>query len=496
MVSETSSAYGTFSRRKKLSSTTDAPPIERDPEVGARDDDGKQPLKEDEEELGGDVASEILDDLRFRKLSKQEIKGVAQKLINRISKLAEIVWLFFEIHLLKIILIVAFSLSVETISFLHLMYVIMTVFAVKSHTNSLVLITRIMSLISSILLITTMIYQVDYINEANYVSECPNIDLNQTHWEMNNAKWFGFQKTSEISSLADLVRPYLIYIIVVTIHAVVVLRQTIRRIRLGQSPRTPHMMFPNVTRHDADKDIPRMIKFLFNYGFYKFGVEISLVSLVVVIASRMDVFSCFYAIWTCIMFHMNRDSLRRVWRVLTWFTVVLIPLQYVIFIGLPPILCVDYPWDIPFLDRFRIWAMLPENSAVFRAQAGKVVADFLLLMFLCRQTLVFRIETRYSSCPDDFGGGSNQSVLEDIDKLGTVPFINPTPDFIAKVRNWLDVLKRGAFLVFFWFTLAIVFLTGTSRVTLFSIGYLIGSFTFLWQGTDFYLRPIKAILRT
>ncbi|XP_055550145.1 piezo-type mechanosensitive ion channel component isoform X2 [Wyeomyia smithii] len=491
VISETSSAYGTFSKRKKLSSTNEAPPIEKDPEP-KEEDTGKPSKKNDE----GDNTSEILDDLRFRKLSKQEIKGFAQKLINRISELAEIVWLFFEIHLLKIVLIIAFSLGVETVSLLHLLYIFMTVFAVKSHTTSLVLITRIMSLISSILLITTMMYQVDYINENNYISECPSIDVNTTHVELNNAKWFGFQKTGAVRSLATLLRPYLIYIIVVTIHAVIVLRQTIRRIRLGQSPRTPHLMFPRVSRADADKDIPRMIKYLFNYGFYKFGVEITLVSLIVVIALRMDVFSCFYACWVCIMFHMTRESVRKVWQIITWFTVTLIPVQYVIFIGLPPALCVDYPWHIPFLDHFRIWAMLPENTEEFRAQASKMVADFLLLMFLCRQTLVFRIESRYSSCPDDFGGGSNQSVLKDIDQLGTVPFVNPTPDFIAKIRNWLDIVKRGVFLVFFWFTLAIVFLTGSSRVTLFSIGYLIGSFTFLWQGTDFYLRPIKAIIKS
>ncbi|XP_058821886.1 piezo-type mechanosensitive ion channel component-like isoform X2 [Topomyia yanbarensis] len=489
LISETSSAYGTFARRKKHSSMTDAPPIEKDPE---EDNENTKPSKKD----NLDTTSEILEDLRFRKLSKHEIRGFAQKLISRLSEVAEIVWLFSEIHLLKIILIVAFSLSVKTVSFLHLLYIFMTVFAVKSHTSSLVMITRIMSLISSIFLITTMMYQVDYINENNYISNCSNINLTITHMEMNNAKWIGFQKTSAISSLLDLVRPYLIYIIVVTIHAVVVLRQTIRRIRLGRSPRTPHLMFPNVTRMDADKDIPQMLKFLFNYGFYKFGVEISLVSLIVVIASRMDIFSCFYAVWVCIMFHMTRESLRKVWQVITWFIVVLIPLQYVIFIGLPPVLCVDYPWDIEFLDHFRIWAMLPENTEEFRAQASKMVADFLLLMFLCRQTLVFRIEARYSSCPNDFGGGSNKSVLDDIDSLGTVPFTNPTPDFIAKVRNWLDVVKRGAFLVFFWFTLAIVFLTGSSRVTLFSIGYLIGSFTFLWQGTDFYLRPIRTILKS
>ncbi|KAL9707746.1 hypothetical protein quinque_011264 [Culex quinquefasciatus] len=501
-ISETSSAYGTFSKRKKMSNTTEAPPIEKDPESDHGDDatNGatskvRLPPKDDDKD-DDDNTSEILDDLRFRKLSKQEIKGVAQKLVNRVMQLTELVWLFAEIHLLKIILIVAFSLGVETVSFLHLLYVFMTVFAVKSHTNSLVLITRIMSLISSILLITTMMYQVEYIKEANFVSECPNIAANSTDMDMNNAKWFGFQKTDALSSLADLLRPYLIYIIVVTIHAVVVLRQTIRRIRLGQSPRTPHLMFPNVTRSDADKDIPRMIKYLFNYGFYKFGVEISLVSLISLIAYRMDVFSCLYAVWVCVMFHMTRDSLRKMWRFLTWFTVSLIPLQYVIFIGLPPALCVDYPWDIPFLDHFRIWAMLPENTEQFRSKAPKMVSDFLLLMFLCRQTLVFRIEARYNSCPDDFGGGSNKSVLDDIDKLGTVPFINPTPDFIAKVRNWLDISKRGIFLVFFWCTLAIVFLTGSSRVTLFSIGYLIGSFTFLWQGTDFYLRPIRAILKT
>ncbi|XP_046688454.1 piezo-type mechanosensitive ion channel component-like [Homalodisca vitripennis] len=48
---------------------------------------------------------------------------------------------------------------------------------------------------------------------------------------------------------------------------------------------------------------------------------------------------------------------------------------------------------------------------------------------------------------------------------------------------------------FIWFTLAIVFLAGTNRVNIFSLGYLIGAFIFLWQGNDLYLRPVKVILR-
>lgn len=46
----------------------------------------------------------------------------------------------------------------------------------------------------------------------------------------------------------------------------------------------------------------------------------------------------------------------------------------------------------------------------------------------------------------------------------------------------------------YWTSLAIVFLAGTNRVSIFSIGYLVGSFIFLWQGTEFYLRPIHTII--
>lgn len=70
-----------------------------------------------------------------------------------------------------------------------------------------------------------------------------------------------------------------------------------------------------------------------------------------------------------------------------------------------------------------------------------------------------------------------------------------THDFVTFTRNWLDIIKCAVFLGCFWITLAIVFLAGTNRVNIFSLGYLIGSFIFLWQGADFYLRPIRTILR-
>lgn len=59
----------------------------------------------------------------------------------------------------------------------------------------------------------------------------------------------------------------------------------------------------------------------------------------------------------------------------------------------------------------------------------------------------------------------------------------------------MDVIKRVVLQGFLWVTLAIVFLAGTNRVNVFSIGYLVGAFVFLWQGSDFYLRPIPKIIK-
>lgn len=128
-----------------------------------------------------------------------------------------------------------------------------------------------------------------------------------------------------------------------------------------------------------------------------------------------------------------------------------------------------------------------------RGFTHKLVLDFLLLMCTCRQMLVFRIEKQYEN--SEFPGGSNKSVVDEINKLGSGEVPIETHDFVSMQKNWLDILKCIVFLGCFWITLAIVFLAGSRNVNIYSIGYLIGSFIFLWQGGEFYLRPIYTILR-
>lgn len=63
-------------------------------------------------------------------------------------------------------------------------------------------------------------------------------------------------------------------IVVITVQAVVGIRQQYQRKVTGLPPPPPGVLFPNVTRAVADDGIVECLKFLLNYGFYKFGVEV------------------------------------------------------------------------------------------------------------------------------------------------------------------------------------------------------------------------------
>lgn len=148
-----------------------------------------------------------------------------------------------------------------------------------------------------------------------------------------------------------------------------------------------------------------------------------------------------------------------------------------------------YPWN----ENERLQKMIWLPDPTLRNHANKLLYDFLLLVCTCRQMLVFRIEKQYEN--SEFPGGSNKSVINDINKLGSGEAPIEMEDFVSTQRNWLDILKCIVFLGWFWITLAIVFLAGSSHPNIYSIGYVVGSFVFLWQGGEFYLRPIHTILR-
>lgn len=483
-TSKTSSvAYGTFIKQR----------------VAEGDDDDD--VDADDTEIS--TAENFLHDIKIRKLSRQEIKSYVVRFYKRALEIFiewfEIGLLFVEIHAYKVMLFCAFLLAVNAVQLIHFAYVVIGVAGLKSKTDVQFKLTRVAALVSSFYVIITMAYQVKYVERSSYEANCTGSPLNLNETEVtNNADWIGLRKALSGSKLFPLLKPYLLYILLVSSHSIMILRQTIKRISENKPARAPTVVFKNIKRADADRDIPHLIKYLVNYGFYKFGIEICLIANVTVVGYRMDIVACSYACWLYFIYNLQREEARKIWNYMIIFILVSIPIQYLSLIGLPPSLCWKYPWnwdEVKFLRDFNIYSFLPQKTYEFKAQSELLLLDFVLLMLLCRQLMVFRIEARYETSTQTYPGGSNKSVLNEIDQLGNVPFDNPTNDFIDKKRNYLDILKSIVFVLFFWVALAITFLTGTSRVNILSVGYIVGAFVFLWQGTDFYLRPIHVIVQ-
>ena len=60
--------------------------------------------------------------------------------------------------------------------------------------------------------------------------------------------------------------------------------------------------------------------------------------------------------------------------------------------------------------------------------------------------------------------------------------------------SYLDYIKTGGFFYSFWVTLMIVLITGTARISLFCMGYILACFIFLWLGEDMILKPVRKLL--
>lgn len=109
--------------------------------------------------------------------------------------------------------------------------------------------------------------------------------------------------------------------------------------------------------------------------------------------------------------------------------------------------------------------------------------------------IIFSEEKKKFNTPFE-GGGSNKSILkENIGLIGFEISHHGVYAFKEQIDTFIDVLKAYVFHVHFWVSLGIIFLATTHRVDIFSLGYIANVFVFLWLGTDFYVRPLKEIIK-
>jgi hypothetical protein len=218
----------------------------------------------------------------------------------------------------------------------------------------------------------------------------------------------------------------------------------------------------------------------------------------IVITIRMDAYAILYGCWLGLLLRCRRTTVSKIWLWYFLFLLVLLPIQYFWCLGLPPFLCLEYPWSqgniknpLNTMNKLRVWLLLPDYNAP--PNSHYLIADFFQIFFVWLQLAVFHLERRHVIEPT---AGSNAELLYENEKNGgTLLNTNPFFDFISESKTYLDKIKFFIFMYSYWIVLAIVFITGTSRISILCMGYVIMSFFFLWYGQTFLILPLRQLLK-
>ncbi|XP_012863894.1 piezo-type mechanosensitive ion channel component 2-like [Echinops telfairi] len=246
--------------------------------------------------------------------------------------------------------------------------------------------------------------------------------------------------------------------------ALMALEQTVRRHqkfhRLRKQLPEPLLavLADDITRAHLDEGLPGAWLYFINYGFYKFGLELSFVAALHVIGQRMDFYSLIHVIWLIYLLTLRRrKAIAEVWPRYCGFLVGLLILQYFLCLGLPPAFCKD-DFLLLLVASLQWQVFVDENKAVVRIQAGDNVEI------------------------------SRELWAEDLAQLSLLP------NFIF-CRSYLDLAKVAVFRYIFWVVLCLVFLAGTSRLSVLGAGYLVAFGYFMHRGSHLLLQPVKSILQ-
>ena len=425
--------------------------------------------------------------------------------------LSALIWRLMEIHVFKVVVFVIIMVAVYDVSAISAVYVIFLAVFLPI-TGAWPCMAVVCQFWTAIVILAKTIYQLNIIEKEYWITNCSLVNQNEyslknssnrtdnvtslapataqpinpfINGTSNNAEWVGLDKTNNLSYY---LRNYIGILLILVLYKLIKCHQSQHYKKPNENRPLPGVTFSGITRAEADNGLLHSAKYFVNYFFYKFGLELCYIMVAVTICVRVDVYSVIYAIILGILLVLSRRGNAIVWPLITIILAVMLPVQFLICLGLPTGLCLEYPWNnITIFERnLEKWLYLPDYF--FPPKAIKLVADVIQLLLICLQWQVFR---RESSAGDTYAGGSNKDILDEVE--ANTPIL--VADFTSHAKSYLDVLKSGFFSYMYWVTLFIMFITGTTRINLFSMGYVISVFVFMWYGQEFLLKPLRTIRR-
>ncbi|XP_041455408.1 piezo-type mechanosensitive ion channel component 1-like isoform X4 [Lytechinus variegatus] len=395
-------------------------------------------------------------------------------------------WRLLEVHMMKLVFLTIILVVTKELTAVNgiLLLIIFLPIAIPS-------LHRVCCMMSmlwvSVVLLGKMVFQLDYSNwfDVDLTTNCTENPDFPIQVDFLIPDWFGFK---QVGYFYNYVEGYVAIIIMLIIYSIVMLHQQQYRNQRGLVKPDYSIVFNDITRECADKDgLPGCIKFLINYCFYKFGLEICFTTTAIVAAVRLDVFAFIFLLMMVPLLFIKRRKCAILWPLYMLVLIFLFPVAYALALGLPPVFCIDYPWTDVLPARLNTWLYLSNYLTPRDPNPSAIVADFFQLLFVCLQWQVFRVEKNHDIIT---GGGDNYELSVDVERID----LYPVPNFTFN-RSYLDLIKSMVFGYAFYFTLAIVFLCATTRISILGLWYLVFAFYFLWYGPKFLTKPTDKVLK-
>ncbi|XP_042616897.1 piezo-type mechanosensitive ion channel component 1-like isoform X3 [Cyprinus carpio] len=423
---------------------------------------------------------------------------LSRKFSNTLTHVQSFIWRVLELHIIKIVAFFVVWVALLEPSAMNLVLVVLWSFAMP-YGRFRAMASCLSTIWVCVIIVCKMLYQLSVVNPAEYSNNCTMPMFNETSLELDEvlnstlykapvdpANWFGVRKDATVLGYT---KDHLLVLMLLVFEATVY-RHQIHHYRQKQcSPPPIPVIFPQATRDTLDKGLLHCIKYLLNYSFYKFGLEICFLMTMNVIGQRMNFLVIIHGCWlVAIMVQRRRAAIAKIWSKYCLFLVVFMIYQYVLCVGIPPALCIDYPWrwktSVTIHSALVKWIYLPDFYTI--PNSRNLISDFLLLMCASQQWAVFENEKKEEWM---VMGGENK---DNPDPMEDMPF-NPAPNFI-NCRCYLDMAKVLVFRYMFWFVLSVVFVTGATRISVFGLGYLMACFFFLLFGTRLLIKPSRTRL--
>ncbi|XP_054602750.1 piezo-type mechanosensitive ion channel component 2 isoform X5 [Nothobranchius furzeri] len=420
------------------------------------------------------------------------------KFLEYFHKLQLFIWWLLEIHIIKIVSCYIIMVTIYEVSLLNYVFLATWAFALP-YSKYRPLASIVCTVWTCVIIVCKMLYQLKSISPAPYNCTMDSRYEPKQKEELAGSllysdkkgdpgNWVGLRKSTD---LLGYLRYNLLMLALLAFEVTIYRHQEYFRLRNKLLPPAARIIFHDITRQHLDIGIICFIKYFINYFFYKFGLETCLLLVVNVIGQRMDFYAMLHAFaLIAVMYRRRRKAIAEIWSKYCFFLASMLTLQYFICIGIPPAACKEYPWRLPgsYTDSNVIkWLYIPDF--LMRPNPNFLIYDFMLLLCASLQRQIFDDENKAAV---RLMAGDNVEICRDLD-AASFSVHNPVPDFIH-CRSYLDMLKVIMFSYLFWFVLTIIFFTGTTRISVFCMGYLVACFYFLLFGGNLLLKPIKKIL--